>query len=228
MPEPGRSEETSIPSSGNFPDGSDILPGTVLIDCHTHTAEHSPDSCISAADLIHQAKKAGLDGVIFTDHNYCWFPEELAELRPVAGNDFHVFTGAEIMFGSVHLLVYGIPPGPVPSFDTPCDLSDFAGQHGGCTVIAHPFSAAKRLSSQTILSCGASGLEAYNARRKSYQLRNVFTARELGLAELGGSDCHGGAQDPMGSAATLCPQPVHTMDMFIELILSRTTRAIRK
>ena len=57
----------------------------LIIDLHLHTRRHSACSIIDESRLIDRAVKAGLDGLVITEHHYQWTPEELAALRQVPG-----------------------------------------------------------------------------------------------------------------------------------------------
>ena len=80
-----------VPSAGSVPHGTstESAPGAdalmAKIDHHLHTSRHSPDSIIDPEELIVQARSAGLDGVVITEHDYQWGPDELAELNRRSG-----------------------------------------------------------------------------------------------------------------------------------------------
>jgi 3',5'-nucleoside bisphosphate phosphatase len=200
----------------------------MLIDIHIHTQDHSPDADISAWEVINRARDAGLDGIVFTDHNYCWPEAELEPLRARIGSEFVLFSGAEVIFPDMHIIALGIPSGPIPVFNRPRDLGKYACQAGGCTVIAHPFSATRHLSSHQILQSGASGLEVFNARRKSFDMSAVFDARALDMAELGGSDTHSISENLLGMVATKCLSPVAVLMDLVNQIRLRQTRAVAR
>ena len=70
-------------------------PNAMKFDHHLHTARHSPDSVIDPLEMIRHALAIGLDGLVITEHDYQWEPEELAELAGRA-TPLRVFSGAEI------------------------------------------------------------------------------------------------------------------------------------
>ncbi len=197
------------------------------IDIHVHTSEHSADAGLPAVQIVDRAIRAGLDGIIFTDHDYCWTDDEIRSLRRDVPESFLILSGAEKMFPELHLLLYGIPGGPLPELGTATEYSRYAGQLGGFTVVAHPFSPARRLPASILLNCGAMGLEAYNGRRNTFELRNVLEARSLGLAELGGSDFHGWGSERLGVAATICMAGTRSSSDLCQQVMRRTTRAWR-
>src|SRR5215467_6346868 len=46
--------------------------GGMILDLHIHTSWHSADSNLSPIDLIREAKRLGLDGVVVTEHDRGW------------------------------------------------------------------------------------------------------------------------------------------------------------
>jgi predicted metal-dependent phosphoesterase TrpH len=109
------------------------------IDHHIHTSRHSPDSSIDPVRLVERASSIGLDGVVITEHDYQWQPDELAELAARAGS-LRVFSGAEISAREGHFLVYGLPSlEDAPPGILVRDLIEVVRQHGAAIVAAHPF-----------------------------------------------------------------------------------------
>src|SRR3954463_1427301 len=108
-------------------------------DHHLHTSRHSPDSVINPEVLIARARAVGLDGVVITEHDYQWEPDELADLAARAGG-LKVFSGAEVSAREGHFLVYGLPD----LDEAPCgvalgDLLEVVRRHEAAIVAAHPF-----------------------------------------------------------------------------------------
>src|SRR5690349_10504800 len=87
-------------------------------DHHLHTSRHSPDSIIKPRVLVDRARANGLDGVVITEHDYQWTPDELADLSAQA-DGLKVFAGAEISTREGHFLVYGLPD----LEDAPCGIA---------------------------------------------------------------------------------------------------------
>jgi len=108
-------------------------------DHHIHTFKHSPDSQIDPLLLVKRAREIGLDGVVITEHDYQWEPEELAELAARAA-PLLVFSGAEISAREGHFLVYGLPSLElVPAGVTLAELLETVRQHQAAIVAAHPY-----------------------------------------------------------------------------------------
>ena len=75
---------------------------------------------------------------------------------------------------------------------------------------------------------GASALEVYNARRRSWEMDSIYIARQLDLGEVAGSDDHGDHGSVIGLTATLCPEPIYEIQDLVRQILMRQTRVWRK
>lgn len=109
------------------------------IDHHLHTSRHSSDSVMDPLELIERAQAIGLDGVVITEHDYQWEPDELADLASRAGR-LKIFSGVEVSAREGHFLVYGLPdlrdawPGVSLS-----ELLSVVDRHNAAIVAAHPF-----------------------------------------------------------------------------------------
>ncbi|MBX9628554.1 MAG: PHP domain-containing protein [Gemmataceae bacterium] len=106
-------------------------------DLHLHTSRHSPDSVTDPFDLLRAAERAGLDGVVLTEHDYLWEERELAELR--AATKMVVLAGVEVAGRGGDVLVYGITdPFRVPKGTGWGELCREVHRQGGAAVAAHP------------------------------------------------------------------------------------------
>jgi predicted metal-dependent phosphoesterase TrpH len=109
------------------------------IDHHLHTRRHSPDSLIDPLELVSQARRIGLDGLVITEHDYLWQADELGELAAQAA-PLRVFAGAEISAREGHFLVYGLDSlEEVPPGVSVAELLKVVRGHGAAIVAAHPF-----------------------------------------------------------------------------------------
>lgn len=108
-------------------------------DHHVHTARHSPDSAIDPYVLLERVRQAGLSGVVITEHDHQWAPDELAELASHAP-DLVVLSGVEVSAREGHFLVYGLPDlGEVGPGIRLRDLANVVARHEAALVAAHPF-----------------------------------------------------------------------------------------
>jgi len=189
---------------------NDIVHQT-LIDLHCHTARHSHDGHARAEDIVSLAASLGLAGIAFTDHNYCWPPEELDELLISVGlkGKFRLWSGQEVRVHSDigplgDLLVYGVQR-PLPD-GTPIQVVlDSANEARGFVIAAHPGLPGKGLG-ERLADFPITASEQWNGR---YGAKQARVAEEL-LAHLplprtGGSDAHEMSQ--VGSGATAFDVP---------------------
>jgi hypothetical protein len=159
------------------------------LDLHVHTSECSPCAQVPAREVLRLAARQGLDGLAFTDHHHVWAPGELDRVRREAGADLLLFSGQEITFHGVDLLVFGWDGDP-GRFATREAL--VAGVHaaGGAAVVAHPFSVLYYLDAETMASWGVDGVEVFNTLKGGPTARERAEVAARGLAEVGGSDFH--------------------------------------
>ncbi|MBI9084657.1 MAG: DUF2889 domain-containing protein [Desulfobacterales bacterium] len=173
--------------------------GGFVIDLHVHTAPASPCSAIHVDDLISEAKRIGLDGLVLTDHNHVWPPSQIENLRQKHG--FLVLGGNEVITDQGDVLVYGLErniAGVIPI----ADLQKEVQEAGGYMAMAHPF------RGFLIFDARQLGLTVEKAAaRKMFQWVNAIevlngkvtadenefaraVAEHLGLPGLAGSDAH--------------------------------------
>jgi len=107
-------------------------------DLHMHTARHSPDADSDPFDLVKAAIKAGLDGIVITEHDYLWTEEELQQLRAFAPH-LVILAGVEVTGRGGDVLCYGITdPTAIPrGIEWPVLCREVHRQGGAC-IAAHP------------------------------------------------------------------------------------------
>jgi predicted metal-dependent phosphoesterase TrpH len=108
----------------------------MLIDIHAHTWPRSHDSVLNPDDLIVRAKQAGLDGIVFTEHDTVWDYKSVEELR--AKHNFLVLAGVEISTDDGHILAFGIDK-YVFGMHRSRELAGYVERAGGAMVAAHPY-----------------------------------------------------------------------------------------
>jgi len=107
-------------------------------DLHLHTSRHSPDSETDPFDLLKAARKAGLDGIVLTEHDYLWPEAELDELR-AADPGLVILGGIEVTGRGGDMLVYGITDtSTLPRGIGWGELVREVHRQGGVAVAAHP------------------------------------------------------------------------------------------
>ena len=107
----------------------------MIIDIHTHTYPTSDDSMLTPEELIHEAKRIGLDGVCITDHDGFWDPKDVEALSQV--HAFLVLPGCEVTTEEGHLLVYGLEK-YIFGMHRASFVRDLVKDAGGVIVVAHP------------------------------------------------------------------------------------------
>jgi hypothetical protein len=203
-----------------------------LIDLHTHTRPLSHDSALSPNELIDAAKRARLDGICLTEHDFFWEHDAAAELA--RRHDFLVIPGIEVNVEHGHILVFGLERF-VFGMHRLADLVRLVGEAGGAMVGAHPYrrqlpfelrdagdwSAALAKTLRNESYAHVSAIETYNGR--GTQRQNEFSldvCRRLGLPGTAGSDSHELAD--VGACATEFDAPIaDAADLIAELRAGR-------
>ena len=185
------------------------------VDHHVHTAKHSPDSVISPAELVDRARRAGLDAVVITEHDYQWRADELAELNARAGG-LVVLSGAEVSAREGHFLVYGLPDlDDVPPGVALGDLIAAVRKHGAAIVAAHPFRWEQdfpALIAQHGPAFDGVELVSNNVTPETRRLTEA-ALRLTPMPATGSSDGH--EPDAVGCYYTEFPGPIRTMADFV-------------
>lgn len=108
----------------------------MLIDLHTHTHPISWDSNLTPDELIDLSKRAGIDGVCFTEHDYFW---DTAECEALAKKHaFLVLPAIEVNTEHGHILVYGLTKYQFGMHRVE-QLAAMVEADGGVMVAAHPY-----------------------------------------------------------------------------------------
>ena len=162
-------------------------------DLHLHTSRHSPDSVTDPFDLLRSARRAGLDGVVLTEHDYWWPDEELAELRAFAP-DLVILSGMEVTGRGGDVLVYGITD-PSPFFRGIgwVDLVREVHKQGGAAVAAHPNrwgQPFEKLVAQTAVELDGIEVLSNNMDDELREKAADLLVRYPHFAQLGNSDSH--------------------------------------
>ncbi len=204
----------------------------MLIDLHTHTQPLSHDSLLTADDLIDLAKRAGLDGVCLTEHDFFWEPEKVADLR--SRHDFLVIPGIEVNTEDGHIVVFGLEH-YVYGMHRIHELSALVDTAGGVMIAAHPYrrqlpfdlrhdggwsEPLERAVANPAYSHVAA-IEAQNGRGTPRE--NAFSAEiasRLGARQTAASDAHAAAD--VGRCATEFERPIASLaDLITELNAGR-------
>ncbi len=193
---------------------------SILIDIHLHTEKHSECSRIDASKLVERAVKAGLHGVIITEHHYQWSLDELEELNAEAREPgFLLLAGFEYSARQGDILVYGLEAVQserfAPGEDAREVLSAFQGD-GALCVAAHPTRAGLSYD-ENIGELGFDALEVRSVNLKPHEQRLAAgLATTLGLPALAASDAH--RLEDVGAHALSFDAPIQSMADFLRAV----------
>ncbi len=193
----------------------------VRVDLHVHS-HHSPDSNVPVAQLVRQARVAGLNGLALTDHNTVRGHAELIDLA-AQHPDLLLVPGVEVSTIEGHLLAYGVPEAP-PARRPVTETVAWIRARGGEAVPSHPFRRSHGIGRRVAGSVPVFALEAvngHNSPRTNRAAARVVAARRLGST--GGSDAHRLAD--LGRAFTDLPDGTRSVDDVLEAVRRGTSRA---
>ena len=115
----------------------------MIIDLYVHTKAFSTDSILDPEEAIKEAKRIGLDGLCFTEHNKVW---EIEEIRRLSRRwEFLVINGIEVDTVEGHVLVFGLHR-DFEKIIRVHELREIVKQAGGVMIVAHPFKSFRALA----------------------------------------------------------------------------------
>jgi predicted metal-dependent phosphoesterase TrpH len=220
--EAARENQQEAEASRGRPESS---AGGFVIDLHVHTSPASPCSSAPEGLLIEEAKRIGLNGICFTDHNHIWTSARIEDLRQKHG--FLVFRGNEITTEQGDMLVFGLEK-DIKGIILLQDLRKEVLDAGGFIIAAHPFRGFLTFGAEQLgLSCEKAAqralfqqvdaVEVLNGKvtEKENQLASRV-AESLGLPATGGSDAHEVSE--VGCYATRFSMKIQTEKELIEAL----------
>jgi predicted metal-dependent phosphoesterase TrpH len=161
-------------------------------------------------EAIGEAKRIGLDGLCFTEHNRVW---EIEDIRRLSQKwQFLVINGIEVDTVEGHVLVFGLHR-DFEKIIRVHELRKMVNQAGGVMIAAHPFkgfrvfsfsdlSLSPEQASKRPMFRSVDALEGFSgktAERESLLAQEV--ARLLGMKVTGGSDAH--SSEAIGKCVTV-------------------------
>jgi predicted metal-dependent phosphoesterase TrpH len=166
----------------------------LLIDLHVHTSRHSSCSHIDADLVVGQAVRAGLDGVVLTEHHHQWREEELTELIEAAEEpNFLLLAGFEYTSSQGDLLMFGLNAETANAFPfglAPEDAVERVHRLGGVCIAAHPTRAGMGFD-ERILTIPLDGIEVQSVNLREHEQRLAARlAKDAGLRPIASSDAH--------------------------------------
>jgi predicted metal-dependent phosphoesterase TrpH len=198
----------------------------MLIDLHTHTRPLSWDSFLDPDTLVELSRKAGLDGICLSEHDFFW---DLDKARDLAKrHDFLVLPAIELNTEDGHMLCYGLEK-YVYGMHRVHELADHITRAQGAMIAAHPYrrhmpwnakdesemADALERAQRNPAYAHCCALERINGRGSARE--NEFSARLcdlMGMAGSAGSDSH--AISDVGKCATEFDRRIETLDDLIE------------
>ena len=208
----------------------------MIFDLHIHTTT-SADSNLSPLELIQEAKRIGMDGVVVTEHDRCWDRFAIKDLA--AEHDFLFLRGMEVSTDLGHILVYGLDE-YLPGIMRAERLREVVDDAGGAMVAAHPF---RRIFTRDFRNGQEDAPRSLEeaAHRRIFELTDgievcnggsvdrenklaIEVCEYLGQAPTGGSDAH--SDLGIGRFATQFDDPIRTEADVIEALKKRRCRAV--
>lgn len=185
----------------------------LLIDLHLHTRRHSACSRIDERQLIDRAVRAGLDGLVITEHHYQWTREELDDLAAASAHPgFLLLAAFEYSSARGDILIYGLDPHQVREFPPgrqPEAILEKAQRMGAACIAAHPTRAAIPFDERIAhMPFDALEIKSVNLAPHEQRLAEKL-ARDLGRAATTASDAH--RLEDVGRYATEFDGPIQTM-----------------
>jgi hypothetical protein len=184
----------------------------MLLEMHAHSCRHSACSHVSAEELIRQAVKKNLQGIILTEHHYFWSPEEIAVLRREAEVDstFLILAGQEVETEIGHVLVYGGDR----TVEEGIKLKELRRIFPAAALIwAHPFRSGRVPSDDEIRNPLLDGIEIFSLNhspKENYAGLSLW--HRLKFTAIGGSDAHAA-----GSSGVLPTQFDHPLESIADV-----------
>lgn len=182
----------------------------MLLEMHSHTAEYSSCSSVTAKDLVRRVFMDGLDGVVFTDHHYLWPPDELAALHRASEvpPDFLILSGQETSTDCGDVLVYGadriLARGtPIAELRQACP--------DAALVWAHPYRNIQRPSDEKLLNGFIDAVEIFNSNHSvRSNTKGLQDWHRLRFTATAGTDTHSASY--AGLYPTLFFHPFKSME----------------
>ncbi|MCP4644861.1 MAG: PHP domain-containing protein [bacterium] len=166
----------------------------LFIDLHVHTSRYSTCSRLDPCRLIDHAVKAGLSGVVITEHHRQWKGRELAELVEESKHTgFVLLSGFEYASSQGDLLVYGLDDAAVAAFE-PGWAPEKAAEHviaaGGVCVAAHPTRHGLGFD-ERLFSLPVAAVEACSVNMQPHEQQLAWKLSEgAGIPAVAASDAH--------------------------------------
>jgi 3',5'-nucleoside bisphosphate phosphatase len=182
----------------------------MLLEMHSHAAEFSSCSHVSAVALVRRACQLGLQGLVLTDHHHLWSVPELQRLRRRAGVPAHflILSGQEVTtFDVGDVLVYGADATIRKGTPLPVIRARFPQ---AAIIWAHPYREQQHPTPERLLNPLLDGVEIFNANQTYLEnTRGLRDWHRYRFTAVAGTDTH--ALNYAGTFPTLFDHPVDTV-----------------
>ena len=111
-----------------------------IFDLHVHTMMGSPDSALTPEELVEEAKRLGLTGVMVAEHN--GWPRHDFDRFAASQHDIVLVRALEVYTPMGHIISLGLEnhvTGPSGGIETIKFLRKTVEKLGGYMILAHPF-----------------------------------------------------------------------------------------
>jgi hypothetical protein len=164
----------------------------IKLDGHIHTYPKSYCSTTSPQAAVEAAIKAGLDAIVFTEHDCAWGSDEIERVRRYADGRLIVLSGMEVSCREGHFLLFGPVDYAALSVGMPVeDLIRLARLAGAAVIAAHPF----RFDERQGYDCYGFDIDGVEVNSVNTSSRAHVLAEELAskknLFRFTASDAHG-------------------------------------
>ncbi len=175
------------------------------IDLHVHTSRYSPCAeSLKPEKLVTQAQKCHLDGMVITEHDRIWSPNDIYELQNRT-TDVRFYRGVEVSSASGHFVVIGIDDlsGIEPGISIEGLINKIKPQ-GAALILVHHHLAYSNISAPRAVQDMPAEITAIEVASSVTFGQHQHDAEEIaehrGWTAVGGSDAH--HIDTVGSAFT--------------------------
>ena len=114
---------------------------TSIFDLHVHTHQGSPDSALTPEEMLDEAQRIGLTGVMVTEHNG-WVKHDFDRWAQGDLKGIVVVRALEVYTPLGHIITLGLEQhvtGPSGGIETVKFLRKEVLKQGGFMILAHPF-----------------------------------------------------------------------------------------
>lgn len=161
------------------------------IDIHVHTLPRSPCSTMTPEEAVRAAMGAGLEGVVFSEHDTLWTEDELAQLRRKFGEKLKIFAGVEVSCEEGHFICLGLEDDSGLYHYMPAgELIALAHGNAAVVIAAHPYRYSVE-QGDTCYGLDIDGVEVDSSNTTAEGRRLALElAERTGVAAIESSDSH--------------------------------------